>query len=180
MDKLIKSERLYLRPSTFEDCKLFELWESQPYIREFFSMNDWRDYKEIVTEFVIRQQDATHMQFTIVINDTDEPIGRVQLSRYDKDSDSIDITRIYIGKEEYLRKGYGYESLKVLLKFLFEEIKLERVTLDFYEDNIRAKTLYEKLNFKSEGVMRNAAKKNNAYANLHLMSILSEEYFSTK
>lgn len=180
MRRFIKSERITLRPSTFEDCRLFGLWEAQPYIRKFFTMDDSRDYKEIVTEFVIRQQDDTKMQYTIVINDADEPIGRVYLSRYDKLSDSIDITRIYIGREDCMRKGYAYESLKALLKFLFEDLKLERVTLDFYEDNIKAKTLYEKLNFKSEGIMRHAAKKNNTYADLHGMSILRQEYFSTK
>lgn len=180
MFRVIKSERISLRPSTFEDLKFFELWEGQTYIREFLTIDDCRDYEEIVTEFIIRVQDNTKMQYTIVINSTNEPIGRVYLSRYDKLSDSIDITRIYIGREDYLKKGYGYESLKALLKFFFEELKLERVTLDFYEDNIKAKTLYEKLNFKSEGIMRHAAKRNNVYANLHAMSILREEYFYTK
>ena len=178
MFRAIESERISLRPSTFEDLKLFELWESQTYIREFLTIDDCRDYEEIVTEFIIRGQDNTKMQY--IINGTNEPVGRVYLSKYDKLSDSIDITRIYIGREDCLNKGYGYELLKALLKFFFEELKLERVTLDFYEDNIKAKTLYEKLNFKSEGIMRHAARKNNVYVNLHAMSILREEYFYTE
>ena len=177
METTIETNRLIIRKSTFLDCKLFKKWESKEYIKRFFTIDDWRDYEDILTEFILITQNSTKIQLTIVLKETNILIGRIYISRLDRHEDSADITRIYIGEEKYLRKGYGKEAMKGVLKFFFEELKLQRVTLDFFEDNSRAKKLYESLYFKSEGVARNVAKKNNCYVNLHIMSILKEEYF---
>ena len=177
MNKVIETNRLSIRPSNFHDCKVFQKWESQAYIKQFFTIDDDRDYEEILTEFILRSRDSTKIQFTIVLKETDTLIGRIYISRFDSHEDSIDITRIYIGEEIYLRKGYGREAIKGLLKFFFEELNIQRVTLDFFQDNNSAKNLYESLNFKSEGIARNVTKKNNKYVSLHVMSILKEEYF---
>jgi ribosomal-protein-alanine N-acetyltransferase len=56
---------------------------------------------------------------------------------------------------------------------------MERVTLDHYTGNL-AGNLYLKLGFKYEGIMRHAAKKDGKYYDLHLMSMLREEYFDLK
>ena len=54
---------------------------------------------------------------------------------------------------------------------------MERVTLDYYTGNKRASTLYESLGFKSEGIARNATRKDGRYYDLHLMSMLRAEFF---
>ena len=179
MDTRIETDKLVIKPTNFKDCILFEKWESQNFIKQFLAIDDWRDYREIVTEFILRTQDITKMQFTILLKEDNLPIGRIYISRFDIHEGSIDITRIYIGEEACLRKGYGREAMKGLLKFFFKDLLLERVTIDFFEDNIRAKNLYSSLNFKSEGVARNVVKKNNEYLNLHVMSILRDEYLSS-
>jgi ribosomal-protein-alanine N-acetyltransferase len=178
MQVILTSSNLTLRPSVMKDCKNFSLWEAKSYVNTFFTMSYNRDYEEILTEFILRDVEPTSAQFTIVHNESNKPIGRIYLSKYDLHEDSIDITRIYIGEEEYLRKGYGREAILTLLEYFYCTLKLERVTIDFFEENIRAKTLYQSIGFTSEGVMRHIAKKNDKYINLHLMSMLSDEYFS--
>jgi RimJ/RimL family protein N-acetyltransferase len=159
------------------DCGLFEIWESKAYVRKFFTMSDNRDYEEILREYIIRDEDPTKFQFTIYHLGTKKAIGRIYISAYNKHEASIDITRIYIGEESYLKKGYGKEALQRLLDYFFNELRLERVTIDFFEENERAHNLYKSLGFKSEGILRHVAKKNETYINLHLMSMLREEYF---
>lgn len=173
----LEAKNIILRPTSFEDCKQFTLWEGKEYINKFFTMDDNRNYEEIVREFIIRDEDPTKLQFTIIHAGTLAPIGRIYLSRFDRHEDSIDITRIYIGEEEYLRKGFGREAIEILLDYFFDKLKLERVTIDFFEENDRAKSLYESIGFRSEGIMRHVGKKNNSYINLHLMSMLRDEYF---
>lgn len=177
---VLESDNIILRPSTFEDCHYFTDWESKEYIKEFFTITEGRDYEEIAREYVLRDNDNTKMLYTIILKETNLPIGRIYISRFNRYDDSMDITRIYIGEEKYLHKGYGREALKLILKYGFEELKLERITLDFFENNKRAQNLYVSLGFKSEGVMRHVAKKNNEYINLHLMSMLRDEYFSNQ
>ncbi len=168
------SGNIIIRKSNFDDCEIFTKWEQQDYIKEFLSINEDRTYEEVVREFVLREQDFTNRQYTITLKD-EEPIGRVYLSRISEESDSVDITRIYIGEKDYLGKGYGREAMVLLLDYCFNELKMERVSLDHYSGNAAA-DLYLKLGFKYEGIMRNAAKRDNKYFDLHLMSMLKEEY----
>ena len=168
------SGNIIIRKSNFDDCEIFTKWEQQDYIKEFLSINEERTYEEVVREFVLREQDFTNQQYTITLKD-EEPIGRVYLSRISEESDSVDITRIYIGEKHYLGKGYGREAMVLLLDYCFNELKMERVSLDHYSGNAAA-GLYLKLGFKYEGIMRNAAKRDNKYFDLHLMSMLKEEY----
>ena len=114
----------------------------------------------IVREFYEWKDDKTKKQFTNCKADTGIPIGRIYISRIDRKYDSLDITRIYIADTEMRGKGYGEEALKAILKWAFEDMNCERVTLDHFNDNMIAAALYEKVGFVREGVMRHGGKKN--------------------
>lgn len=172
----MESNNLIIRNTIFDDCNFFAEWEIKEYVKKFLTIEENRDYEDIVTEFISRKSDNSKAQFTIVLKSRNKPIGRVYLSRIDKSLNSIDITRIYIGDENYTGKGYGKESMILLLKYCFKILDMERVTLDHYPNNEKASHLYLDLGFKYEGVMKNAAKKNNKYFDLHLMSILKDDY----
>ncbi|NLK65257.1 MAG: GNAT family N-acetyltransferase [Tissierellia bacterium] len=170
----MESENLIIRKSVFDDCEIFTKWEQQDYVKEFLTINKERTYEEVVREFITREQDPSKEQYTIILKNKG-PIGRVYLSNISREFDFIDITRIYIGEKKYLGKGYGRECMEVLLDYCFNELKMERVTLDHYTGNL-AGNLYLKLGFKYEGIMRHSAKKDCKYYDLHLMSMLREEY----
>lgn len=169
------SKNIELRKSTFDDCINFSRWEEQDYIKEFLTINAERSYEDVVREFILRENDHSKEQYTIFHKETDMAIGRVYLSNISNSSNSIDITRIYIGEKNFLKKGLGREAMVILLDYCFNSLNMERVTLDHYTGN-QASLLYLDLGFKYEGIMRNAAKKDNKYYDLHLMSILKEEY----
>lgn len=172
------SENIIIRKSTFDDCEIFTKWEEQDYVKEFLTINRDRTYEEVVREFVLREQDSSNEQYTIMLK-SGKPIGRIYLSRISREADSMDITRIYIGEKACLGKGYGRETMELLLDYCFNTLKMERVSLDHYTGN-GAGNLYLKLGFKYEGIMRKAAKKDNVYFDLHLMSMLREEYKPAK
>ncbi len=169
--------RLILRDSNFDDCMLFSKWEQDPKVTRFFTINEGRDYEEITREFIVRNEDVTQRQFTICIKNTNEPIGRIYISNINRHYDSLDITRIYIADTDKRGKGYGEEALRLVLKWAFHEMKVERVTLDYFVENEIAANLYEKVGFIKEGVMRHGGKKNGEYVDMCLMSMLKEEYY---
>ena len=172
----LTTDRIVIRNSIFDDCVYFDKWENKDYIKEFLSIDESRDYEDIVRELILSEQDKTVLYLTIVLKEEQRPIGRIYLSRLDKKYQSIDITRIYIGEEEYLGKGLGKESMILILKYCFEELNMERVTLDTFDGNENASNLYKNLGFIDEGTMRNATKRNGKFYNLNLKSILSCEY----
>ena len=177
MEYLLETKHLLIRKTTVEDCGYFSDWEKRPEVSAFFSIDEDRDYAEVVREFIVRETDDSKRQFTIVLRETEQPVGRIYLSRIDKRSDSCDITRIYIADASLRGKGYGEEALRALLDHCFLNLHTERVTLDHFTGNHVAAALYAKIGFSYEGIARNAAKKDGRYYDLHLMSMLRSEFF---
>ena len=66
--------------------------------------------------------------------------------------------------------------LKEVMRIAFRELGAHRLFLDVFEDNARARHLYESLGFQYEGVMREAAQRDGHWCNLRLMSVLESEY----
>jgi ribosomal-protein-alanine N-acetyltransferase len=173
----MESTNLILRESVFTDCELFARWEKQSDVNEFFTMNDDRNYEEIVTNFVNYTQDPSKEMYTIFLKPDGIPIGRIYISRIDREEDSMDLTRIYIADEENRGKGYGEEAIRMILEYAFINLHMERVTIDHFVKNERAAFLYHKIGFQDEGKMRHAGKKNGKYVDLCLMSMLRAEYY---
>jgi RimJ/RimL family protein N-acetyltransferase len=83
---------------------------------------------------------------------------------------------IFIGDKDYLGKGYGTEAMELLLQFLFDEVNMNKVSLNVIAFNKRAVRSYEKASFKLEATAREAIYRLGRYNDLLTMSILKEEY----
>jgi diamine N-acetyltransferase len=88
-------------------------------------------------------------------------------------SRSIELKRIVVAVPE---RGLGRLILKELMRIVFRELGAHRLYLDVFEDNGRARRVYERLGFRYEGIMREAANRDGQWCNLHMMSILETEY----
>jgi RimJ/RimL family protein N-acetyltransferase len=173
----MESTNLIIRETIFSDCELFAKWEIKDHVQEGFTMSKGRCYEEIVKEYVIGTYQQDKLQFTIIARDSQEPIGRIFIRWIDTAADSLDITRMYIGNESYLGKGFGEEAMRLILEHCYINLHTERVTIEHISSNARASSLYKKMGFKYEGILRNAGKKNGRYMDLHLLSMLRAEYF---
>ncbi len=172
----IEGEKVYLRETVEADWDLFAYWETKHEVTEFFTIDEGRDLMEIADEIRGRADDPSQLDLTVCLRKDDTPIGRVYISRIDHHYDSLDITRIYVGEVGLRGLGLGEDTLRAVIRFAFEDMKCERVTLDYMTANKRAHNLYLKCGFRDEGCMRHAGKKNGSYIDLNLMSILREEY----
>ncbi len=83
---------------------------------------------------------------------------------------------IGIGEREFWGMGYGTDTLRVVLRYAFTELNLERVSLDVFEYNERAIHCYEKLGFTHEGRMREALHRDGRRWDMLYMGILREEW----
>src|SRR5438270_11200267 len=61
---------------------------------------------------------------------------------------------IVIGVKQFWGKGYGEDSMRVLMRLAFEKLGLNRLSLRVLDFNQRAIACYEKCGFKREGVLR--------------------------
>jgi RimJ/RimL family protein N-acetyltransferase len=87
---------------------------------------------------------------------------------------------IMIGEKSEWDKGYGAETMTLLLRHGFETLNLHRVYLRVYADNVRAVRSYEKAGFTLEGRLREAVYKFGKYEDVLLMSVLRPEWDARK
>ena len=176
----METENFLIRETEFDDYEYFVKWENDPEVTKYLTFDENRTYEDVVTEAIYNKFSREKLDFTIVDRESGKPIGRIFISKIDTHSDSLDITKFYIGETQFWGKGVAREIMNELLEYCFTFLHMERVTLDYYTGNKRAYTLYESLGFEKEGVARNATKKDGKYYDLHLMSMLRSEFFGDK
>ncbi|MDF2520434.1 MAG: acetyltransferase [Clostridia bacterium] len=90
---------------------------------------------------------------------------------------SVATVGIFIGDKDYWGKGYGTDAMKVLVKFIFEQMNINKVKLFVYSFNERAVKSYEKCGFAREGVLRQEIFRDGKYHDEYIMGILKDEFF---
>jgi RimJ/RimL family protein N-acetyltransferase len=81
-----------------------------------------------------------------------------------------------LGEREYWGKGYGTDAMRLVLRFAFRELNLNRVSLDVFEYNPRAIRSYERAGFKHEGCGRGWLNRDGRRWDLIYMGILRREW----
>ena len=178
MERIAENKTYMIRGSRFSDYSAFARWEVDPEVTEFLSFDSDRTYEDVVEEAIAYRSDPAVMDLAIEDKKSREPVGRIIITRIDRHSDSLDITKLYIGNPDHRGSGRGEDIMKMLLEYCFTFMHMERVSLDYYTGNKRAMALYEKLRFKHEGIARHATKKDGRYYDLNLMSMLRTEFFA--
>ena len=121
---------------------------------------------------------AGHCSFNIVEKSTDKLIGNCDI-RQQGTSRNYGLG-ICIGEADGRDKGYGTETIKMLVKFGFEQCGAHRVFLRLISDNTRALACYKKCGFKEVGRNREAEWMNSHWVDEICMDILEQEYFKAK
>ncbi len=184
---ILETPRLRIRPSVWEDLDAFYRWEQRPEVTEFFSIRDGQTMEETARKFLEDQENPKAEQFTIVLKpsaseafgmqtaDTEEnKIGRIVLADIEQGWKG-ELWRIYLADTALRGQGLGREAMLAVMRHCFCDLGFERLYLDHYTGNPAA-YLYQSLGFQYEGVLRRNCRKNGVLYDVHLMSMLREEY----
>ncbi|GAB1456489.1 MAG: GNAT family protein [Spirochaetia bacterium] len=77
-------------------------------------------------------------------------------------------------------KGFGKETIKRVITYAFESLKMNRFWLDVYPDNYDGIKLYESLGMIREGTLRQNYKSERGYLDQIIYSLLETEYNELK
>lgn len=89
---------------------------------------------------------------------------------------SVITVGIFIGDKNYWGKGYGTDAMKTLVKFIFEQMNINKIKLQVFSFNERAIKSYEKCGFKVEGILRKEIFRDGKYHDEIIMGLLREEW----
>jgi RimJ/RimL family protein N-acetyltransferase len=87
---------------------------------------------------------------------------------------------IGLGEREYWGRGYGTDAMRLTVRYAFDELDLQRVSLSVFEYNPRAIRSYEKAGFEHEGRLRQTVLRDGRRWDLVLMGILREDWEKMK
>ncbi len=177
---MIYGERVRLRAIERSDIPTFVRWFNDPEVRQYLLMHapiSTAQEERWFEDMLQRQQRREEFLFTVEARVGDEwvPIGNVGLRRINW-KDRRAVLGIALGEKAYWDQGYGTDATHTMLRFAFEELNLHRVELEVFDENVRARRCYEKAGFRYEGIRRQAVFSEGRYHDVHLMSVLREEF----
>lgn len=73
-------------------------------------------------------------------------------------------------------KGVGTDVVMAIMRYAFNELQLNRLDGNWFENNIASANLYTKCGWKVEGKLRNCIYKNGEYRDLIVVGVLKEDY----
>jgi RimJ/RimL family protein N-acetyltransferase len=121
------------------------------------------------------EDDPCNVMFLMRTNDDNRIIGFANLD-YISWHHGDSFMGIGIGDKAYWSRGYGSEAMNILLRYVFTELNLHRLSLTVFEYNQRAIRMYEKCGFKIEGINREYHFRDGRRWDLVSMGILREEW----
>jgi RimJ/RimL family protein N-acetyltransferase len=83
---------------------------------------------------------------------------------------------IGIGERECWDNGYGTDAMRLILRYAFMELNLQRVSLGVFAHNPRAIRSYEKAGFQREGLIRGDSRRDGQRWDSVFMGILCDEW----
>ena len=175
--------RIRLRAAEKTDIETFCRWVNDPDVTEnlmlVFPMSQVEE--ERWYEKMLEQPPSEHV-LVIEIRDPDKPadwftIGTCQFIHIDWRNRSGEVG-IMIGEKTHWDQGYGTETMRLLLEYGFNTLNLNRVWLQVYAKNPRGIRAYEKAGFVHEGRFRQAHYQHGKYFDVHLMSVLKDEWLA--
>ena len=170
-----------MRPARAEDAEEYYAQNYCPLDPEVARLTGCKPAfaREEVVPFFLHCVEAEECRFFLLIAPDATIAGESVLSEIDRETRSANF-RIGIFSSKARGKGIGSWMIHETRDFAFRELKLHRLYLDVFSFNPRAEHAYLKAGFKREGVLRDAIRDGESYADDILMSILEDEWQALK
>lgn len=167
--------RLYLRMWNKKDAAALYEYARNPNVGP---VAGWKPHssqaesRTIITECFMR-----NMVWAIVDRSTGRPIGSIGLSE-DKMRPGINSRELgYSLSEEHWGRGLMTEAAERVIKYGFEELQLDVISINTMDDNVRSQRVIEKCCFRYEGLLRSAYKVyDGSIRSIRCYSMLRTEY----
>lgn len=179
MAHVIQSGRVFLRPFEPGDAPLYHRWRSDARVATAASLGRPLSLAEVTDRLGRRAEDQGKGDdsFVICLLDGERPIGEVSLFDVDLTNGSAELG-IFIGEPEEWSKGYGTDAVNAIVDFGFGELRLERIWLNVWTENARARRAYEKAGFVQEATLRHDLYEGGRHTDGHIISILRDEWLA--
>lgn len=181
---MIYGERIRFRAVEKEDLPTFVRWLNDPEVQQGITI--FHPFSQAQEENWFENMLKRPVEEQVLGIEVNEPSGEEGMKNWKLIGSLgfMDISwrirsaefGIMIGEKNYWGKGYGTEAVRLLTKYGFNTLNLNRISLRVFEDNHRAIRAYEKAGFTLEGRMRQAEFHHGKYLDVLIMSVLRSDF----
>jgi len=176
--KVLETDRLILRPFRMEDARaMFDNWASDPEVTKFLSWSAYSSIEDacaILNIWLKSYERPDFYQWAIVEKNLGQPIGSISVVNSD---DQVEMAEIgfCIGKR-WWRQGIMPEALKAVIRYLFEDVGMQRIEAGHDPENPASGAVQRKCGLQYEGTFRRRIRSNRGITDVAWYSILKDEY----
>jgi RimJ/RimL family protein N-acetyltransferase len=179
MRSIWQGTRVNLRPVEPDDWVTFDAWNGDDFTARRSSSIGFPESKEAVRQWVAKVAtagpDNDHYRWMIE-NQDGQAVGTILTHTCDRRSGNFRYG-LLIGAAHH-RRGYAREAVDLVLRFFFEELGYQKVTVEVYDFNLPSQRFHERLGFTLEGRLRRAVFTGGKHYDALVYGLLREEFQS--
>jgi diamine N-acetyltransferase len=187
---MIHGKRIRLRRNERKDIPIFVMWLNDPEVRHYLSMiypisqvseEQWFDnmlkLPESEQPFAIEipENSSKNLKASEVQRKQWKMIGNCSFMNINWTNRSGEVG-LFIGDKTCWNRGYGTETMALMLRIGFETMNLNRIFLQVDEENKAGIRAYEKAGFVHEGRFREGIYRDGKYHDIVFMSVLRSDW----
>lgn len=125
--------------------------------------------------YASRADHDDRLDLAIVEREGGTYVGEVVLKELDTDNRACGFRISLIGPRAFGR-GYGTEATRLIVEHAVETVGVNRIELEVFDFNPRARHVYEKVGFVYEGTKRQALRWDGEWVDTHMMAIVASDW----
>ena len=174
----IETPRLILRRAVREDAQpMFRNWASDPEVTKYLT---WPAHGSVaISQMVIdswleEYEKDSYYQWMIVLKELGEPIGSISVVRQNEQIEEAEIG--YCIGTRWWHQGIVSEALTAVIRYLFEEVGMNRVAARHDPNNPNSGRVMRKCGMIYEGTARSADRNNQGVCDVAHYAILHSDW----
>lgn len=174
----IETPRLILRRAQIEDAELmFRNWANDADVTKYLTWPPHENLevtKKLLASWVESYEEDDYYQWMIVLKELGEPIGSISVVRQNDRVEEAEIG--YCIGSRWWHRGIVSEALTAVMRYLFEEVGMNRVAARHDPNNPNSGRVMRKCGMIYEGTARSADRNNQGVCDAAHYAILRSDW----
>jgi ribosomal-protein-alanine N-acetyltransferase len=176
--QVLETERLLLRPFRAEDAPAaYRNWCSEDAVTRYLTWQTHADAgvtETLMTDWAAGYADPAFYQWAIELKSLGEPIGSISVVHRDEQVNAVSIG--YCIGSCWWRQGITTEAFRAVIRYLFEEVGMNRVAARHDPNNPNSGRVMRKCGMIYEGTARSADRNNQGVCDAAHYAILHSDW----
>ena len=177
--KTLETERLILRKTLESDYEpMFRNWANDERVTRFLTWPPYESAEQLRDTYhqylLDSQKKDDFYDWKIEFKDLGEPIGAIGVVNINQEIDQATIG--YCLGYNWWHQGIMTEAFKEVIRFLFEEVGVNRICATHDVNNPHSGDVMKKCGLKFEGILRDGGKNNQGIIDIATYAILKKDY----